>query len=122
IDYRNGAGSGAVIWRLGLGGDFFLDNIDPSLWFTHQHDPNFTMGHQLAVYDNGNLRCELAPEDPTCHSRGQVYLFDELTRHAALLVNTDLGEFSFALGSAQALSNGNFYFASGALHGPDGNV
>jgi hypothetical protein len=30
IDYRNGAGDGHVIWRLGQGGDFTLNSVDPT--------------------------------------------------------------------------------------------
>lgn len=118
-----GAGSGSVVWRLGPGGDFTIDSDDPYPWFTHPHDPNWSPNHQLVIYDNGNLRCEGAPlPDPSCHSRGQVYELDEVTKQARLVVNVDLGDFAFALGSAQALSDGNYYFNSGSLQGPSGNV
>lgn len=122
IDYRNGAGTGAIVWRLGAGGDFFLDSPDPTAWFSHQHDPNFAPGHRIVLYDNGNTRCAAAPDPTQCHSRGQVYELDEVNHIAHLAVNVDLGEYSFALGSAQALANGDFYFASGALTTPGGNV
>ena len=34
---------------------------------------------------------------------------------ATLLLNADLGGYSFALGSAQTLANGNFHFDNGFL-------
>jgi cation transport ATPase len=37
-DYRNGAGDGHVVWRLGQGGDFALNSTDPTAWFSHQHN------------------------------------------------------------------------------------
>ena len=41
VDYEDGKGSGAVIWRLGEGGDFTLKNgVDPTDWQYAQHMPN----------------------------------------------------------------------------------
>ncbi len=37
-----------------------------------------------------------------------------------LVHNFDLGDYSFVLGSAQRLSNGNYHFLSGFLVGPMG--
>lgn len=113
IDYADGAGTGNVIWRLGLEGDFTIDSTDPSPWFSHQHDSVFANENVLTVYDNGNLRCNNAP-DP-CNSRGQVYLLDEQNMTASHLLNTDLGAYAPALGSSQPLINGNYYFNSGVF-------
>src|SRR5262249_12034600 len=56
IDYRNGAGDGHVIWRLGAGGDFALNSADPAAWFSHQHDAHYIDDHTLILFDNGNTR------------------------------------------------------------------
>jgi arylsulfate sulfotransferase len=112
IDYEDGKGSGDVLWRLGPDGDFQIISTDPSPWFSHQHDPDFVPGDEtvLTVYDDGNLREAV---DPHAHSRGQVLLIDETAMTATLTVNVDLGAFSFALGSAQFLPDGNYQFGGG---------
>ena len=114
LDYRDGAGDGAVLWRLGPGGDFSLNapGAGPFPWFSHQHDPVLD-GRQLALLDNGNTRCEPAPLG--CNSRGQVLELDEAARTATLVLDADLGRFSTAVGSAQRLSNGNYHFLAGIL-------
>ncbi len=116
VNYNNGLGDGHVIWRLGPDGDFTLypvaspNNAFP--WFSHQHDVNYLDSTTLAVFDNGNTRC-LGAAHGTCDSRGQEYLLDEKAMSATLTLNVDLGGFSSAVGSAQRLANGNFYFDSG---------
>jgi hypothetical protein len=111
IDYRNGAGDGHVVWRLGAGGDFAVNSADPSPWFSHQHNAHYVDDHTLILFDNGNAR---QASDPNAHSRGQVWSLDEQTMTATLVVNADLGNYSFRLGSAQRLSNGNYAFLSGS--------
>jgi hypothetical protein len=111
IDYRNGAGDGHVIWRLGEGGDFTVNSSDPNPWFSHQHDPHFIDDHTLILFDNGNTR---QATDPAADSRGQVWTLDEQTMTATLVLNVDLGNYSFRLGSAQRLSNGDYMFMSGS--------
>ena len=117
IDYSNGTGTGNVIWRLGLGGDFTMNSSDSYPWFSHQHDVQFTGNTttQLTVFDDGNTRVAMNPGE---NSRGQVLSVDESTMQASLAVNADLGVFSPALGSAQELSNGNFHFLPGLIN-PD---
>jgi len=110
INYSNGQGFGNVIWRLGRDGDFQMASGDDSLWFSHQHDPNFEGTDRLAVFDNGNTR---QAEDENAHSRGQVLDIDESNRVVSLALNVDLGAFSTALGSAQKLTNGNYHFNLG---------
>jgi arylsulfate sulfotransferase len=111
IDYRNGAGDGHVVWRLGAGGDFTINSADPNPWFSHQHNPHYIDDHTLILFDNGNTR---RATDPTANSRGQVWTLDEQTMKATLVLNADLGNYSFRLGSAQRLSNGNYSFMSGS--------
>ena len=114
IDYQNGYGSGNILWRLGKDGDFTIQSDDPNPWFSHQHDANFEPGNpsRLMLLDNGNGR---NLEDPDSHSRGQVLQLDEQTMVAKLAVNVDLGQYSFALGSAQRLPSGNYFFNAGFL-------
>jgi len=114
IDFRNGQGTGDVIWRLGKDGDFQISSNDPSPWFSHQHGPGFSPidSTLLAVFDDSNLRYSV---NNSAHSRGQVLRLDEPNRIATLLNNIDLGGFSFALGKAQALRNGDYHYGGGWL-------
>lgn len=111
IDYRNGAGDGHVVWRLGAGGDFTLNSADPSAWFSHQHNAHYVDDNTLVLFDNGNTR---RATDPAANSRGQVWTLDETNMTATPVLNADLGDYSFRLGSAQRLSNGNYSFLSGS--------
>ena len=111
IDYRNGAGDGHVVWRLGAGGDFTLNSSDPDAWFSHQHNARYIDSDTLILFDNGNTR---QASDPNAHSRGQVWTLDESGMTATPVLNADLGNYSFRLGSAQRLSNGNYSFMSGS--------
>ena len=54
IDYRNGSGSGDVLWRLGKDGDFTLNGGDPSQWFYAQHFPSLLNTDGLAI-NHGNF-------------------------------------------------------------------
>ncbi|MCH7744490.1 MAG: aryl-sulfate sulfotransferase [Chloroflexi bacterium] len=114
IDYKNGTGSGDIIWKLGRDGDFTIESDDPYPWFTHQHDAKYISDNQIILYDNGQLRCGPNP-DPAdgCHSRGQVLNIDEENMVVSLAHNTYLGNFSKGYGSAQKLLNGNYSFTSG---------
>src|SRR5262245_48265338 len=111
IDYRHGDGDGHVIWRLGAGGDFALNSLDPTAWFSHQHNAHYIDDHTLILFDNGNTR---RASDPNAHSRGQVWTLAETNMAATPVLNADLGSYSFRLGSAQRLSNGNYAFLSGS--------
>src|SRR5262245_30487369 len=112
IDYRNGAGDGHVVWRLGQGGDFAVNSADPNPWFSHQHNAHYLDDHTLILFDNGNAR---RASDPNAHNRGQVWTLDETSMTATPVLNADLGDYSDRFGSAQRLSNGNYWFTSGAL-------
>jgi arylsulfate sulfotransferase len=114
IRYGNGSGNGDIIWRLGIGGDFQMNSTDANPWFSHQHDAQFEVGDSstITLFDNGDVR---RAADPNAHSRGQVLHLDENSRVATLVLNADLGDYSFALGSAQNLPNGNYHFNLGWL-------
>jgi hypothetical protein len=112
IDYRNGAGDGHIVWRLGKDGDFTISSTDPDPWFSHQHNAHYIDNSTFILFDNGDTR---RARHPTADSRGQVWRIDEQTMTATLLLNVDLGNYSGALGAAQRLSNGNYCFTSGLL-------
>ena len=119
IDYRNGQGTGNVLWRLGKDGDFSYLSSDPYPWFSHQHDARHLSSwpYKITLFDNGNTRRSI---DPGAHSRGQVIQLDEANRTAVLLLNAGLGVYSPAVGSAQLLPNGNYHFDAGFVAGPAG--
>jgi hypothetical protein len=115
VDWKNGKGSGKILWRLGEGGDFTARSSDPHPWFDSQHDPGFDLGASniLSVFDNGNLRHE---KDASAHTRGQAWKIDEQARTATLVHNADLGVYSVAVGSAQLLKTGGYSFQAGFVN------
>jgi arylsulfate sulfotransferase len=114
VDYNNGAGTGNVLWTLGLGGDFTINSSDPYPWFSHQHDVGFEQKgtEVLSLFDNGNTRRTLFS---TANSRGYVLSVDQTNMTVTPMILTDLGGYSSALGSASRLLNGNYHFLSGLL-------
>ncbi len=119
IDYRDGQGTGQVLWRLGRNGDFTLTSDDPFPWFSHQHSVSYVDPSTLVVFDNGNTRCQ--DQSPARrHSRGQVLALDEIHHQAHLLLSVDLGGYSFAVGGAQRLPGGDYVFTSGMEKGRAG--
>lgn len=119
IDYKNGTGTGNVIWRLGKGGDFTTDSPDVFPWNSHQHDVEYDGTGRMTLFDNGNTRYSLYGSAQ--QSRGQVIKIDEDRRVVHYVMNQPLGTFSFALGTAQRLSNGNYDFEAGYVQ-DDGPV
>jgi arylsulfate sulfotransferase len=119
VNYADGQGNGDVIWRLGKDGDFAFtsdDPTDPWPWFSHQHDAGI-FGDTLMLFDNGNTR--IAQAEPDGNSRGMVIQLDE-THRTAVSHAFDLAGYSFALGAAEPLSNGDYQFTNGFLQGPLG--
>jgi hypothetical protein len=114
IAYQNGHGPGTVMWRLGQGGDFTAHSSDPHPWFSGQHNPTWVNATTLVVYDDGIVRCQ-GGKVKGCETRGQVWKLDVAHHVATPVLNVNLGRFWLALGSAQALPNGNFTFAGGYL-------
>jgi hypothetical protein len=119
IDYKDGKGSGKVLWRLGKDGDFTVKSDDPYPWFSYQHDAGFDPATGLLViFDDGHRRKEKYPK---ANNRGQAWKLDEASHTATLVMNADLGVYSLAVGSAQPLSDGNYSWESGFLNpGPAG--
>jgi len=117
IDYNNATGTGDILWRLGLDGDFTLVGTtgEPYPWFSGQHNPAFIDNGEttLVVFDNGSNRVQEYGGD----SRGQVWTLDETSTPmtATLTLNNDLGAYSPALGSAQVMLNGDYSFYAGNI-------
>ena len=120
IDYRNGTGSGDILWRLGNDGDFVLTGGDVSRWFYAQHFPSLIDTHgstlTVAIFDNGNLRVlddrgtECGSPSPACYSRATIFKIDEITRTAAVAWEDTPGPYSFWGGSITQLPNRNVEF------------
>ena len=131
INYGNGHGDGHVMWKMGPYGDFRMLNPpsgcgDPNVfpWFTHQHDAAFQTQNGTAevmtVFDDGNLRYQQCGNSG--NSRGMVLNVSEVAHTVFLQMAADLGQYSFALGSAQQLAsppNPLYYsFGNGLLNLP----
>jgi hypothetical protein len=133
IDYRDGLGSGDILWRLGNGGDFTLQGgTAPQDWQYAQHGPAFqsdnTAGNfLLSVMDNGDDRvfssdvtCDQPGQPPCLYTSVPIYQIDESARTATLVFHQVLPtpEYSNWGGNTERLENGNVYFdlasASGA--------
>jgi hypothetical protein len=117
IDWRDGRGTGKIIWRLGKDGDFTAKTDDPDPWFSFQHDAGFDPAGSdlISVLDDGHARFR---KNKRATTRGQVWRLDEKTRTAALVYNADLGVYSVAVGSAQRLKNAGYSFDAGFVN-PD---
>jgi hypothetical protein len=128
INYNNGAGAGNILWLMGSDGDFTFNNTynDPWPWFSHQHDAGIQgngLG-SLTLFDNGNTRvtdlgASCGPSD--CDSRGMALTVSVTAGQPCApaltpcgqvspVLSVDLGAFSEALGSADLLSNANYFF------------
>jgi arylsulfate sulfotransferase len=116
IDYGNGTGTSNILWTLGLDGDFTIDSSDPYPWFSHQHDPGFVQDGTtiLAMFDNGCTRVAPPPLGlGSGDSRGYVLNLDQVNMVATPVLLADLGFYSYSLGSAELLSNGDYHFDAG---------
>jgi arylsulfate sulfotransferase len=121
IDYNNGSGTGNILWRMGPDGDFNFNNLnnDPWPWFSHQHEVAIEDTGVMTLFDNGNTRVAAPPiglgtncGPSDCHSRGMALTFDESSQQVTPVLSADLGVFSTAMGSAQLLSDGNYFFVA----------
>lgn len=110
IDYGNGAGSGAVLWRLGDGGDFTLANGSTFDWFYGQHFPTLVTSNTpgaiaLAMFDNRAINQDgsaCATDTGTCFSRPLIVNVDERSRTATIAWQDRLPWYSLWGGSVIA--------------------
>lgn len=127
IDYENGSGNGAIIWKLGYQGDFTLTNGGPADWFYGEHapiflSPNTTGVFQIGMFDNGNSRimndsgakCGDSGQ-PACYSTVPIFQIDEANRTATVVWRDKLEFFSSAVGNMQVLDNGDVWFDAGRV-------
>ncbi len=116
IDFKNGTGTGNILWRMGAGGDFTFNNInnDPYPWFSHQHDAGIENAGAgpMTVFDNGNVRIVQAGSG---NSRGMALTVDETNMQVTPVLSQDLGVFALGDGSAQLLTGGNYFFLAGIV-------
>jgi arylsulfate sulfotransferase len=123
IDYKNGKGTGDILWHLGQGGDFTLvGGTDPTDWSYAQHGPAFfgpASAHifNLGVMDNGDDRA--FPSNETCTQAGftvcpfttvPIYQIDETAMTATLTFHDVLSQFNSFGGNVASLANGNVEF------------
>jgi arylsulfate sulfotransferase len=121
LDYNNGSGTGNILWRMGPDGDFTFNNIYNNSWpwFSHQHEVGIENNGTgvMTIFDDGNTRVAqlgssgCKPSD--CNSRGMAVTFNESTKQVTPVLSADLGTYSIAMGSAQLLPDGNYFFMSG---------
>ncbi|WP_419805811.1 aryl-sulfate sulfotransferase [Terriglobus sp.] len=122
VDYRNGAGTGGILWRLGYQGDLTLRNgLDPVDWQYAQHMPTLFTPQSAGVFslgmmDNGDdrvfspgVQCDVQGS-PACHySTIPVYEIDEAAKTATLVFHQILPTnlYSYFGGNVDKLANGN---------------
>ena len=111
VDWKNGKGSGNILWRFGKGGDFKIEG-DPNQWFSYAHDVGFEPAgsNVLTVSDDSHFRHNA---DPKALTRVQAWKLDEDKRTATLAYNTEVGGYSICCGSAQILKNGGYHSVAG---------
>jgi hypothetical protein len=122
INYRDGAGDGSILWRLGPSGDFVIPGGSPADFNYAQHYPVLTGAKSsgvfpLMLFDNGNNRimdsngtvCG-SPGAPACYSRPVLFQLDETSKTAQILWQDKLPIFSFCCGSINTLENGDAEF------------
>jgi arylsulfate sulfotransferase len=132
LDYRDGQGSGDVLWRLGQGGDFTLENgVDPTDWFYAQHGPSFfttnTSGvFSLGVMDNGDDRefptgvvCGATNGPPCQYSTVSVLQIDEGAKTATLTYHQLLppADYSYFGGNVERMKDGDIAYTLCTLKG-----
>ncbi len=118
IDYQDGHGTGEVLWRLGLEGDFNLLNAGPEGWQYAQHFPFILDQHsdvfRLALWDNGNFRVVGDQETGgacnrsagvDCYSRAVIYEIDEPSSTVRIIWEDILDFFSPFIGIVFHLNN-----------------
>jgi arylsulfate sulfotransferase len=125
VDYQDGKGTGAVLWRLGQGGNFTLKNgVDPTDWQYAQHYPSFFSANttgvfSLGVMDNGDDRifaagvtCGTTGAPPCLYSTIPVFQIDENAMTATLTFHqiVPAAQYNWFGGSVDLLANANIEY------------
>jgi arylsulfate sulfotransferase len=137
VNYGNGQGScvppaNCIVWYMGPPDSplspsaFTLNNVSDNSWpwFSHQHDVTYANNGAnvfdnlplLTLYDNGNTRCSPPPLGlgaQGCSSRGMSLEVDEVHMTVTPAILQPLGIRSQALGGAELLPDGNYFFQAG---------
>ncbi|GIQ85470.1 arylsulfotransferase, partial [Kipferlia bialata] len=96
--------------------------------FSHQHCAQMYSvdGHPdlkvITLFDNSNTVAMVQRPEEKHHSNAVALLVNEAMQEMVLLFRTPLPEFGFALGTSQALSNGNFHYHVGVHDAISGEV
>jgi arylsulfate sulfotransferase len=128
INYKDGAGDGSILWRLGPGGDFVIPGGSPADFNYAQHYPVLTRAKSFGVFplmlfDNGNNRimdsngtvCG-SPGAAPCSSRPVLFELDEWSKTAQILWQDKLPVLSACCGSINTLGNGDAEFDIALFH------
>jgi hypothetical protein len=112
VDWKNGTGSGKVVWRLGKGGDFKVESAGKDPWFSFAHDVGYEPAgsNTLTISDNAD---SIYKNDNKTGARAQIWKLDEEKRIATLAYNVGLGVHTNCCGSIQALKSGGYSSVSG---------
>ena len=139
INYAAGTGDGAVIWRLGPGGDFALLNAsgaadtDPKDWFYSQHYANpisrasssvFTMALMDNVDDRQFADGSSCPVDAGAHCYTTIPLLqiDESAKTSTFVFHQVLSAYSFFGGDTEVLTNGHVAYDLAGLAGTEAEM
>jgi arylsulfate sulfotransferase len=109
VDWKNGKGSGKILWRLGNEGDFKADSSDPNPWFSYQHDAGFEPlnSNLLTVVDD--VFAITGKDKPYKGGvRAQTWQLDEDKHIAKLIYNAETGLDTICCGSMQILKDGGY--------------
>jgi len=117
VDWKNGKGSGKILWRLGRGGDFKVESKDPGPWFTYAHDVGFEPvgSNVLTLMDNNHVNHRA---NDKLMSRAQAWTLDEQNLKATLTYSADLGAYTICCGSTQTLKGGGYHSSAGGIDPP----
>ncbi|HVP00265.1 MAG TPA: aryl-sulfate sulfotransferase [Bryobacteraceae bacterium] len=115
VDWKNGKGSGKILWRLGKGGDFTVEAKDPNPWFSYAHDVGFEPAgsNNLTLMDDAHTN---HAKDNSANGRAQMWRLDEQNRKATLTYNADLGQYSICCGTFQILKDGGYLSVTGFVN------
>jgi hypothetical protein len=118
VNYKDGAGDGTILWKLGYQGDFTLvGGTDPIDWQYSQHEPSFFTSNTTGVFglvlmDNGDLRvtggnpCN-GPGGSCNYSRAPEFMIDETAMTATISNTAIFSVFNPWGGNAEVLDNGD---------------
>ena len=121
IDYRNGQGTGKILWTLGKDGDLKLVNGQaPQDWNYGQHNPQMFSDRDAGVFDLGMMdngygrilangkMCGTKGEGP-CYTTVPIYRIDEAAKTATLVFHKVFPpkQYSYWGGAVQRLANGD---------------